>query len=111
MIVITPTGENCNKGKTSNHYLRTCPWNGYAEDGFTLTFESSFALETHKIKNSSYPQIHHAEALQTETGWRNRIKVTDANGKEHNDRIPPIRLYCHKFFFAATKKLLVTDSF
>ncbi len=73
-------------------------WNGYAEDGDTITFDSSFTLEVgkinaHKIETGSYPQIHHTKELQTETGWLNCTKFTDANGKEYKDWIPAIRLW------------------
>ncbi len=70
---------------------------GYGEDGHTLTFDSSFTLEAGKtynyvIETGSYPQIHHMPALQTENGWLNCTKFTDANGKEYDDWIPAIRL-------------------
>ncbi|KAF5417125.1 MAG: hypothetical protein C5S38_02155 [Candidatus Methanophagaceae archaeon] len=72
-------------------------WNGYAEDGHTITFDSSFLLESGKtynyvIKTGSYPQIHHTKELQTDYGWLNCTKFTDANGKEYDDWIPAIRL-------------------
>ena len=72
-------------------------WNGYTEDRDTITFDSSFTLESGKtynyvIKTGSYPQIHHTKELQTDYGWLNCTKFTDANGKEYDDWIPAIRL-------------------
>jgi hypothetical protein len=77
---------------------KSASWKGYVEDWSTLTFDSSFTLEAGKtynyvIKTGSYPQIHHTPALQTETGWINCTKFTDANGKEYDDWIPAIRLF------------------
>jgi hypothetical protein len=73
-------------------------WNGYAEDGDTLTFDSPFTLEAGKtynyvVETGSYPQIHHTPALQTENGWIHCTSFVDANGKEHKDWIPAIRLF------------------
>jgi len=73
-------------------------WDGYGEDGYTLTFDSPFTLEAGKtynyvIKTGSYPQIHHTSALLTENGWINCTKFTDVNGKEYDDWIPAIRLF------------------
>ncbi len=71
---------------------------GYGEDGDTITFDSSFTLEAGKtynyvIETGSYPQIHHTKELQTENGWLNCTKFTDANGKEYDDWIPAIQLF------------------
>ena len=71
--------------------------NGYAEDGDTITFDSSFTLEAGKtynyvIKTGLYPQIHHTPALQTYNGWINCTEFVDVNGKEYDDWIPAIRL-------------------
>ena len=71
---------------------------GYAEDGDTLTFDSSFTLEAGKtysyvIETGSYPQIHHIAALQTENGWLNCTKFTDVNGKVYINWIPAIQLF------------------
>jgi parallel beta-helix repeat protein len=83
---------------SGNRIDKSASWNGYAEDRDTITFDSSFTLESGKtynyvIKTGSYPQIHHKKALQTETGWLNCTKFTDANGKEYDDWIPAIQLF------------------
>jgi hypothetical protein len=83
---------------SGNRIDKSASWNGYAEDGDTITFDSSITLEAGKtynyvIKTGSYPQIHHKKALQTETGWLNCTKFTDANGKEYDDWIPAIKLW------------------
>ncbi len=80
-----------------NDVEESASWTGYAEDGDIITFDSSFTLEEGKtynyvIETGSYPQIHHTAALQTENGWLNCTKFTDANGKEYDDWIPAIRL-------------------
>jgi len=80
-----------------NDLDESASWSGYAEDRSTLTFDSPFTLESSKtyyyvIKTGSYPQIHHTKELQTETGWLNCTKFTDANGKEYDDWIPAIKL-------------------
>ena len=72
---------------------------GYKEDEWAITFDSSFLLEAGKtynyvIETGSYPQIHHTAALQTYNGWLNCTKFTDANGKEYDDWIPAIQLFC-----------------
>jgi len=71
---------------------------GYTEDRDTITFDSSFTLEAGKtyhyvIETGSYPQIHPTKTLQTENGWINCTKFTDANGKEYDAWIPAIRLF------------------
>jgi hypothetical protein len=73
-------------------------WISHAEDRDTILFDSSFLLEAGKtynyvIETGSYPQIHHTKTLQTENGWLNCTKFTDANGKEYNDWIPAIQLF------------------
>jgi hypothetical protein len=81
-----------------NDLDKSTSWNGYAEDGDTITFDLSFTLEAGKTYNyviitGSYPQIHHKKALETENGWLNCTKFTDANGNEYDDWIPAIRLW------------------
>ena len=81
-----------------NEVDESVSWTGYGEDWDTLTFDSPFTLEAgkinaHKIETGPYPQIHYTKELQTEYGWLNCTKFTDANGNEYDDWIPAIRLW------------------
>jgi parallel beta-helix repeat protein len=72
-------------------------WTGYDEEWHNVTFDNPFILVggktyNYEIRTGSYPQIHHRKEQQTETGWLNCTKFTDANGKEYNDRIPAIKM-------------------
>jgi hypothetical protein len=79
--------------------IETMPWEGYKGDWHTLSFPDSFTLiagETYNytIRTGSYPQVHHTDNLEVAsgTGTITCDKFVDANGKEHNDWIPAIRL-------------------
>jgi len=73
-------------------------WDGYEGDWHNITFDGPFTLFAEKeyhyeLKTGSYPQIHHTAALQTNYGWLNCTKSTDANGKEYDDWIPAIKFF------------------
>ena len=76
----------------------TATWKGYVGDWHNITFDKLVVLmanETYNyiIKTSSYPQIHHTDALQTASGWINCTEFLDANGMRYNNWIPAIRLF------------------
>ena len=73
-------------------------WNGYKDDWHNISFDAPFTLEageTYKytIKTGSYPQIHHGEELEVDSGIIRCTKFTDANGKIYYDWISAIKLY------------------
>jgi hypothetical protein len=76
----------------------TAIWNGYVGDWHNITFDKTVVLlanETYNytIRTSSYPQIHHTDALPTENGWINCTGFIDANGKGYNNWVPAIRVW------------------
>ncbi len=78
--------------------IETLPWNDYQEDWTNLSFPEYFKLYAnveynYTIRTRSYPQIHPTFALQTENGWINCTKFTDANGMIYYDWIPAIKLF------------------
>ncbi len=80
-----------------NGINESASWGGYAEDGDTITFDSSFTLEEGKtysyvIETGSYPQIHHTDNLSTPAGFITCSEFRDVNGKRYSDWIPAIRL-------------------
>ncbi|MBN1763002.1 MAG: ABC transporter substrate-binding protein [Methanomicrobia archaeon] len=75
----------------------TATWNGYTGDWCNLTFDEPFILSAgttynYTIITGSYPQIVHERTRETAHGWINCTEFVDANGKEHYDWIPAIRL-------------------
>ncbi|MHC1567644.1 MAG: hypothetical protein ACXQTD_08070, partial [Candidatus Syntropharchaeia archaeon] len=64
-----------------------------------IVFSESFTLKAGKtynyiIQTGSYPQIHHGHELELEgIGKISCTKFVDANGREHNDWIPAIKLW------------------
>ena len=72
-------------------------WNGCTSDWQYITFSSPVILvgrETYNysIVTGSYPQIIHAQSKKAAGGTITCTKFVDANGKEHYDWIPAIRL-------------------
>jgi branched-chain amino acid transport system substrate-binding protein len=72
-------------------------WNGYSGDWHNITFNKTFTLyanETYNytIRTGSYPQIIHEREFNATGGTITCTKFMDANGKEHYDWIPAIRL-------------------
>jgi branched-chain amino acid transport system substrate-binding protein len=75
----------------------TATWNGYVEDWHNITFNQPFILRENETYNytivtGSYPQIIHAQSKEVTGGTITCTKFVDANGKEHYDWIPAIRL-------------------
>ena len=75
----------------------TARWEGYRGDWHNITFEESFTLQAgveynYTIETGSYPQIHHTDRLEVDTGVITCEQFIDANGKIYKDRIPAIRL-------------------
>ncbi len=74
-------------------------WNGYqgAGDYHYINFSESFTLEANVTYNytiitGSYPQIHHTNRLEKDSGIITCDYFVDANGKIYTDWIPAIRL-------------------
>ena len=78
---------------------KSASWDGYTGDYHNIVFSESFTLKAGKtynyiIQTGSYPQIHHRDELELEgVGKINCTKFVDANGREHNDWIPAIKLW------------------
>ena len=75
----------------------TATWNGYSSDWHNITFNETFLLKDDEeynvtIVTSSYPQIHHTDALLTSNGWINCTDFTDIDGKKYYNWIPAIKL-------------------
>jgi hypothetical protein len=73
-------------------------WGGYTGDYHNLTFDSTFTLKAGEIYNytirtGSYPQIHHTDELEVDSGAIRCTKFTDANGKVYEDGFPAIKLW------------------
>ena len=73
-------------------------WNGYKDDWHNITFDVPFTLEAgetynYTIKTGSYPQIHHTDELDVDSGIIRCDEFIDANGKRYNDWIPAIKLF------------------
>jgi len=74
-------------------------WDGYTGDWHNIVFSESFTLKAGKtynyiIQTGSYPQIHRGHELELEgIGKISCTKFVDANGREHNDWIPAIKLW------------------
>jgi hypothetical protein len=73
-------------------------WNGYKDDWHNLSFDEAFTLEAGKTYNytigtGSYPQIHHSDELEVDSGIIRCTKFTDATGKVYYDWIPAIKLF------------------
>ncbi|NQE44502.1 hypothetical protein C5S31_00585, partial [ANME-1 cluster archaeon GoMg2] len=93
----TGTGGHTEYAKICNEswYVETLPWAGYNGDWHSLSFPESFMLcanETYnyEIRTSSYPQIHHTDALLTANGRINCTEFVDVNGKRYDNWIPAI---------------------
>jgi len=72
-------------------------WNGYVNDWYNLTFNTSFTLyanETYNyiIRTGSYPQIIHEKEFNATGGKITCTEFVDTNGKRYTDWIPAIRL-------------------
>ncbi|MFV9677446.1 MAG: PKD domain-containing protein, partial [Methanosarcinales archaeon] len=77
--------------------VETLPWAGYNGDWHSLSFPESFKLCANKtynyeIRTSSYPQIHHTDALLTVNGLINCTEFVDVNGERYDNWIPAIIL-------------------
>ncbi len=76
----------------------TARWERYSGDWRNISFGDSFTLEegvtyNYTIRTGSYPQIHHTDNLSTPCGVITCSEFIDANGKEYNHWIPPIKLF------------------
>jgi parallel beta-helix repeat protein len=83
------TGAQVADGTWIGTYLGPYQW---------ITFDKPFTLEAgvtynYTIITGSYPQIIHQPSLTTPNGTIRCTKFTDANGKEHNNWVPAIRLW------------------
>ncbi|RLG37643.1 MAG: hypothetical protein DRN91_04935 [Candidatus Alkanophagales archaeon] len=73
-------------------------WRGYhGGDWHYVEFPEPFVLKAnntynYEIRTGSYPQIHHATALETPDGTVTCEEFIDANGIRHEGWIPAIRL-------------------
>ena len=74
-------------------------WGGYqgVSDYHCIEFSEPFTLEAnvtyyYTIKTGSYPQIHHTDRLEKDSGVITCDHFVDANGKVYTDWIPAIRL-------------------
>ena len=72
-------------------------WNGYQGDYHNITVSPPVTLLEgkvygYKIITGSYPQIIHASSKEVTGGTITCDKFIDANGREHKDWIPAIRL-------------------
>ncbi|MEA2074696.1 MAG: DUF3344 domain-containing protein [Euryarchaeota archaeon] len=74
-------------------------WSGYMGDYHNISLNRTLTLKkgviyNYTIKTGSYPQIIHEHEYKNATGGTiTCTKFVDANGKEHNDWIPAIRLW------------------
>jgi hypothetical protein len=73
-------------------------WDGYTGDYHNLTFDSTFTLKSgetynYTIRTGSYPQIHHTDELEVDSGTIRCTKFTGANGKVYEDWILAIKLW------------------
>ena len=73
-------------------------WNGYTSDCHNVSFPAFTMFANHTyyytIKTGSYPQIHHAPAVEAKGGMGifNCTLFVDANGRSYTNWIPAIRL-------------------
>ncbi len=95
----TGTGGHTEYAKICNESwsVETLPWAGYNGDWQSLSFPESFKLCANKtynyeIRTSSYPQIHHTDALLTVNGRINCTEFVDVNGERYDNWIPAIIL-------------------
>ena len=75
-------------------------WIGYIGDYHNISFSEPFTLEagetySYTIITGSYPQIHHTDELEVEsgTGTIRCTEFVDINGKVYTDWIPAIKLW------------------
>ena len=96
------TGGHTEYAKIWNETTGKCvvaEWNGYVGDYHNILFNTTLTLQegvvyNYTIRTGSYPKIHHhTPELETENGWMNCTKFTDANGREYNNWIPAIKLF------------------
>ena len=97
----TGTGGHTEYIKIWNETTGDCAeayWDGYSEDYHNISLNRTLTLKkgviyNYTIKTGSYPQIIHEESKDVTGGTITCTKFVDANGKEHNDWIPAIRLW------------------
>jgi len=88
--------------RENDYLIANGTWNGYIGDYHNITLQNVTGAPyvtlqkdheyNYTIRTGSYPQIIHEESKDVTGGTITCTKFVDANGKEHNDGIPAIRL-------------------
>jgi len=89
--------------RENDYLIANGTWSGYIGDYHNITLQNVTGVPyvtlqkdheyNYTIRTGSYPQIIHEESKDVTGGTITCTKFVDANGKEHNDWIPAIRLW------------------
>ena len=97
----TGTGGHTEFAMIWNETERECAvanWDGYVGDWHNISLNTTLTLKegvvySYTIRTGSYPQIHHTDELEVDSGIIRCDEFIDTNGKKYTDWILAIKLF------------------